>query len=99
MQRQKTLLSYLKKPSPEDQSSGDNTINGRKFPSKNAVPNSSTIDLKEEILGIETPPEKVPLPFNNGDNSSVFSSIMHKFNREKPRYHFLLFSIYVFDCL
>lgn len=92
MQRQKTLLSYLKKPSPEDQSSGDNTINGREFLSKNAVP----IDLKEEILGTETPPEKVPLPFNNGHKSSVFSSIKHKFSREKPRYHFLLFRIFNF---
>lgn len=81
MQRPKTLLSYLKKPSPEDQSSGDNTINGREFLSKNAVP----IDLKEEVLGTETPPEKVPLPFNNGHKSSVFSSIKHKFSREKPR--------------
>ncbi|XP_055825001.1 DNA mismatch repair protein MSH7 isoform X2 [Solanum dulcamara] len=92
MQRQKTLLSYLKKPAPEDQSSSDNTINGRKFQSKTAVPIFSTIDVKEEILGTETPPEKGPLPFNNRhdeNKSSVFSSIKHKFikvhSREKPR--------------
>ncbi|KAK4368411.1 hypothetical protein RND71_012203 [Anisodus tanguticus] len=98
--RQKSILSFLKKPSPEDQSSGNNTVNGRKFQSENAVavtkniPISSTIDLKEEILGTETPPEKVPrhiFPFNNGhdeNKSSVFSFIKHKFikvdSRETP---------------
>lgn len=91
MQRQKSILSFLKK----DQSSGDNTVNGRKFRSKNAVgPICSTVDLKEEILGTETPLEKVPrqiFPFNNGhdeNNSSVFSFIKHKFikvdSRENP---------------
>ncbi|KAM3394970.1 DNA mismatch repair protein MSH7 isoform X1 [Capsicum galapagoense] len=101
MQRQKSILSFLKKPSPEDQSSNYNTVNGGKFQSKNTVavakniPICSTIDLKEEILGTETLPEKVPrqiFPFNNGhdgNKSSVFSSIRHKFfkvdSREKPR--------------
>ncbi|XP_047249781.1 DNA mismatch repair protein MSH7 isoform X2 [Capsicum annuum] len=101
MQRQKSILSFLKKPSPEDQSSNYNTVNGGKFQSKNTVavakniPICSTIDLKEEILGTETLPEKVPrqiFPFNDGhdgNKSSVFSSIRHKFfkvdSREKPR--------------
>lgn len=116
MQRQKSILSFLKKPSPEDQSSNYNTVNGGKFQSKNTVavakniPICSTIDLKEEILGTETLPEKVPrqiFPFNDGhdgNKSSVFSSIRHKFfkvdSREKPRYHYCVFPIFkAFDFL
>ncbi|KAJ8568891.1 hypothetical protein K7X08_032588 [Anisodus acutangulus] len=86
MQRQKSILSFLKKPSPEDQSSGNNTVNGRKFQSENAVavtkniPISSTIDLKEEILGPETPPEKdqrlgnASVALQLGTNKSFVSS-------------------------
>nr|XP_016505221.1 PREDICTED: DNA mismatch repair protein MSH7-like isoform X1 [Nicotiana tabacum] len=84
MQRQKSILSFLKRPSSEDQSSGNNKL---KFPNQNTVPVTKNIP----ILGTETPPEKLPrqvLPFNcghDGNKSSAFSSIRHKFIREKPR--------------
>ncbi|OIT00388.1 PREDICTED: DNA mismatch repair protein MSH7 isoform X1 [Nicotiana attenuata] len=87
MQRQKSILSFLKRPSSEDQSSGNNK---HKFPNQNAVPVTKSIP---DILGTETPPEKLPrqvLPFNSGhdgNKSSAFSSIRHKFIREKPRIH------------
>ncbi|XP_059638111.1 DNA mismatch repair protein MSH7 [Cornus florida] len=72
MQRQKSILSFLQKPSPENQKSGGNTFNGpqlHQFPAKQqnqnaAVANrpivSSAVDSCAEIRGTDTPPEKVP---------------------------------------
>ncbi|XP_059286682.1 DNA mismatch repair protein MSH7 isoform X3 [Lycium ferocissimum] len=73
MQRQKSILSFLKKPSPENQTSGKSQ--------------SSSIDLKDDILGTETPPEKVPPQiFHDENKSSVFSFIKHKFIKLDSRH-------------
>lgn len=95
MKRQSSILSFLKKPSPEDQRSGGATLNGNQPThlqhNKNAPPPAkcavlpSTLDLTEEPKGTDTPPEKVPrqiFPTNDDDSGtkpSVFDSIKHKF--------------------
>ncbi|CAL5339327.1 unnamed protein product [Camellia sinensis] len=72
MQRQKSILSFLQRPSPENQKNGGDALEGRRvphFPAKQhnkntVVPNqatvSSTLDSSVEIRGTDTPPEKVP---------------------------------------
>lgn len=68
MQRQKSILSFLKKPSPDDQKTGGETLTGRRMPhfppnqrSQNgAVHNQSAMDSSAEVRGTDTPPEKVP---------------------------------------
>lgn len=95
MKRQSSILSFLKKPSPEDQRSGGAAFNGHQTThlqqNKNAPPPTkatvipSSLDLTEELKGIVTPPEKVPrqiFPTNDDDSGtkpSVFDSIKHKF--------------------
>nr|GMC63448.1 DNA mismatch repair protein MSH7 isoform X1 [Ipomoea batatas] len=95
MKRQSSILSFLKKPSPEDQRSGGATLNGNQPThlqhNKNAPPPTkcavlpSTLDLTEEPKGTDTPPEKIPrqiFPTNDdgsGTKPSVFDSIKHKF--------------------
>nr|GMC58803.1 DNA mismatch repair protein MSH7 isoform X2 [Ipomoea batatas] len=95
MKRQSSILSFLKKPSPEDQRSGGATLNGNQPThlqhNKNAPPPTkcavlpATLGLTEEPKGTDTPPEKVPrqiFPTNDdgsGTKPSVFDSIKHKF--------------------
>ncbi|KAL3535766.1 hypothetical protein ACH5RR_004227 [Cinchona calisaya] len=86
MQRQKSILSFLKKPSAEKQDSGGggNTIetsSAPNFPPKhpnqndsNKAISASTIDSSaDEVRGTDTPPEKVPrqvFPVPGDENGS-----------------------------
>ncbi|XVF88507.1 hypothetical protein PTKIN_Ptkin19aG0056500 [Pterospermum kingtungense] len=89
MQRQKSILSFLQKPSPGSQAGTvAGKVNGQgasQFPSKQ---NNDGGGSSLEVTGTDTPPEKVPrrvLPTTFSENadcggsSSLFSSIMHKF--------------------
>ncbi|KAF8393339.1 hypothetical protein HHK36_021581 [Tetracentron sinense] len=76
MQRQKSILSYLQKPSSENLKS-DGMPNARRLAEQSTAP---------EIRGTDTPPEKLPrqifaanFPANDDARPSLFSSIMHKF--------------------
>ncbi|KAL6984821.1 DNA mismatch repair protein msh7 [Sarracenia purpurea var. burkii] len=72
MQRQKSILSFLQRPSPENQKCCGDTPESRrhpKFPSKQQIQDTvvanqptvaSTEDASLEIRGTDTPPEKVP---------------------------------------
>lgn len=96
MQRQQSILSFFRKPSPGNQSSGGgDSLDGRRVsqcPAKQqdqkaVIPNQTTAP---EVTGTDTPPEKVPrqiLPANVGNlkDSSPFSSIMHKFMKVDDR--------------
>ncbi|XP_050364799.1 DNA mismatch repair protein MSH7 [Argentina anserina] len=88
MQRQKSILSFFRKPSQEKSSSaaGDDDRHVNQFavkePEKKAV--GSILAPDPEVRGTDTPPEKVPrqiLPADSASlkDSSPFSSIMHKF--------------------
>lgn len=90
MQRQKSILSFFRKPSPEDSSSNAGDLaNGRRVnhfaaKEKEQKAGSSNPAPALEVRGTDTPPEKVPrqiLPENSASlrDSSPFSSIMHKF--------------------
>ncbi|KAK3210754.1 hypothetical protein Dsin_015460 [Dipteronia sinensis] len=95
MQRQKTILSFFQKPSQADSKSGgdrrDSHFLSKKQNSGATDFNKlvAAVDSSEEIRGTDTPPEKVPrqiFPANfeaneetKGGDSSLFSSIMHKF--------------------
>ncbi|CAH9131382.1 unnamed protein product [Cuscuta epithymum] len=95
MKRQASILSFLKKPSPENQRSGGAISTSHQTAhvqhNKNDLPPTkfsllpSSLDLTEELRSIETPPEKVPrqiFPTNDDDTAtkpSVFASIKHKF--------------------
>ncbi|KAK6273407.1 hypothetical protein POUND7_010490 [Theobroma cacao] len=94
MQRQKSILSFLQKPSPASQDGIGGKVKGQEasqFPSKQQNQNAAAVcGSSLEVTGTDTPPEKVPrkvLPAsfaaNTGtrDSSSMFSSIMHKFVR------------------
>ncbi|PON73319.1 DNA mismatch repair [Parasponia andersonii] len=82
MQRQRSILSFFQKPSPENQSSGGQP----------AIQVPAT-DSAAEIRGTDTPPEKVPrqiLPASHvaGEGKSgsfLFSSIKHKFTKPSER--------------
>lgn len=91
MHRQKTILSFFQKPPQADHDGG-----GRRLPTdfnKSTVP--AVVDSSADVRGTDTPPEKVPrqiLPANfkvngetNGGDSSLFSSIMHKFVKVDSR--------------
>ncbi|KAI5320446.1 hypothetical protein L3X38_040154 [Prunus dulcis] len=96
MQRQQSILSFFRKPSLGNQSSGGgDALDGRRvsqFPAtqqdqKAVIPNQTTTP---EVTGTDTPPEKVPrqiLTANVGNlkDSSPFSSIMHKFMKVDDR--------------
>lgn len=68
MQRQKSILSFLKRPAPDDKNSGGFEPEGRpahslqaEKPNQNAVVLNKARDVSdEEIRGTETPPEKLP---------------------------------------
>lgn len=88
MQRQKSILSFFRKPSPDKSTStaGDDGRGVNQFAAKEQeqkpVGSNQPPDL--EVRGTDTPPEKVPrqiLPANSASlkDSSPFSSIMHKF--------------------
>ncbi|XP_004288695.1 PREDICTED: DNA mismatch repair protein MSH7 isoform X2 [Fragaria vesca subsp. vesca] len=88
MQRQKSILSFFRKPSPEKSSTAaaDDGRRADHFAAKQqeqkAVGSNQAPDLK--VRGTDTPPEKVPrqiLTANSASlrDSSPFSSIMHKF--------------------
>lgn len=91
MQRQQSILSFFKKPSPEKQSSDAATApNGRRASQlpvtqqeqKTSVSKHTTAAL--EVTGTDTPPEKAPrqiLPVNveSLKESSPFGRIMLKF--------------------
>ncbi|KAM1508454.1 hypothetical protein ACFX10_017762 [Malus domestica] len=91
MQRQQSILSFFKKPSPEKQSSdAANAPNGRRASQlpvtqqeqKTSVSNQTTAAL--EVTGTDTPPEKAPRQILHGNveslkESSPFASIMFKF--------------------
>ena len=96
MQRQKSILSFLRRPSAEQQNSGGRAPH---FPPKHqnqigagieftkAISTSTIDDSVDDVRGTDTPPEKVPrqiFPVNDiesGSKNSLFSSIMHKFAR------------------
>ncbi|KAL6221129.1 hypothetical protein ACLB2K_008881 [Fragaria x ananassa] len=88
MQRQKSILSFFRKPSPEKSSTAAADDGRRadhlaaKEQERKAVGSNQVPDLG--VRGTDTPPEKVPrqiLPANSASlrDSSPFSSIMHKF--------------------
>ncbi|XVE54298.1 hypothetical protein DITRI_Ditri03aG0069600 [Diplodiscus trichospermus] len=91
MQRQKSILSFLQKPSPASQNGTGGEVKGQGaslFPSKQQNQKGAFGGSSLEVAGTDTPPEKVPrkvLPANFADDaetigsSSLFSSIMHKF--------------------
>lgn len=90
MQRQKSILSFFRKPSPENSSSNAGDLaNGRRLnhfaaKEKEQKACSSNPARALEVKGTDTPPEKVPrqiLPADSASlrDSSPFSSIMHKF--------------------
>ncbi|KAL0013929.1 hypothetical protein SO802_000998 [Lithocarpus litseifolius] len=70
MQRQKSILSFFQKPSPESNGSGaGNELGKRRVPAKqekqngvalNQAANDTVMDSSLEIRGTDTPPEKVP---------------------------------------
>nr|POF02689.1 dna mismatch repair protein msh7 [Quercus suber] len=70
MQRQKSILSFFQKPSPESNGSGaGNELGKRRVPAKqekqngvalNQAVNDTVMDSSLEIRGTDTPPEKVP---------------------------------------
>ncbi|GMI97714.1 MUTS homolog 7, ARABIDOPSIS THALIANA MUTS HOMOLOG 7, MUTS HOMOLOG 6-2 [Hibiscus trionum] len=90
MQRQKSIFSSFRKPSPAGQSGSAGELKCRgvsQFPSKQSQ-NSDVCGSSVEVPGIDTPPEKEPrkvLPTSfltnaeTSGSSSLFSSIMHKF--------------------
>ncbi|CAA7045758.1 unnamed protein product [Microthlaspi erraticum] len=98
MQRQRSILSFFQKPSPAKQGlvpGGDATSGGggsrftvKEGDAKGDASVRSVSKSVDEVIGIDTPPEKVPrrvLPSgfktaeSAGGASSLFSSIMHKF--------------------
>ena len=97
MQRQKSILSFFQKSSPENQSSGNRQV--PHFPAKQQSQNvqgfgqPTATDSAVEITGTDTPPEKVPrriFPASYVGNesksgSSLFASIMHKFVKPDDR--------------
>ncbi|XP_022882429.1 DNA mismatch repair protein MSH7 isoform X2 [Olea europaea var. sylvestris] len=101
MQRQKSILSFLKRPAPDDKNSGGFEPEGRpahslqaEKPNQNAVVLNKARDVSdEEIRGTETPPEKLPrqiFSVNDGESTtptrpSLFSSIKHKFMKPDTR--------------
>ncbi|XP_030954395.1 DNA mismatch repair protein MSH7 isoform X3 [Quercus lobata] len=70
MQRQKSILSFFQKPSPESNGSGvGNELGKQRVPAKqekqngvalNQAANDTVMDSSLEIRGTDTPPEKVP---------------------------------------
>lgn len=96
MQRQKSILSFLQKPSSGNQ---NGTVAGKEkghgasqFPSKQQNRSGAADSL--EVTGTDTPPEKVPRKVfatrfsdnaDAGGSSSLFSSIMHKFVKVDDR--------------
>lgn len=108
MQRQKSILSFFKKPSPENRNSGAGGAPQFSVKQQNvsASIHPTAADTVVEIRGTDTPPEKVPRQIfpasfaenEGGKGSSLFSSIMHKFvkadDREKAseRYHTVIFN-------
>ncbi|XP_030516396.2 DNA mismatch repair protein MSH7 isoform X2 [Rhodamnia argentea] len=86
MQRQKSILSFLR-PSSESQSSGlPSTQPSANHHQQNAaVPGKCAVGSSAEVRGTDTPPEKVPrqiLRSSDEDGGpSLFSSIMRKFGR------------------
>ena len=97
MQRQKSILSFLKKPSPASQNGTGGKIKGQgasQFPSKQQSQNGDVGGSSLEVTGTDTPPEKVPRKVFSasfaanaeaGGSSSLFSSIMHKFMKVEDR--------------
>ncbi|GMN50500.1 hypothetical protein TIFTF001_019655 [Ficus carica] len=97
MQRQKSILSFFQKSSPENQSSGNQQV--PQFLAKQQSQNvqgfgqPTATDSAVEITGTDTPPEKVPrriFPASYVGNesksgSSLFASIMHKFVKPDDR--------------
>uniref|UniRef100_A0A803NYY0 DNA mismatch repair proteins mutS family domain-containing protein n=1 Tax=Cannabis sativa TaxID=3483 RepID=A0A803NYY0_CANSA len=82
MQRQKTIFSFFQKPAPVNPSSGSQLVS--------QVP---VTESALEIKGTDTPPEKVPRQIfpasyvanESKTDSSLFSSIMHKFVKPTER--------------
>ncbi|CAN8258263.1 unnamed protein product [Cochlearia groenlandica] len=93
MQRQRTISSFFQKPSPATKGldSGDPTSGGGDAANRDSPVRSGERFVSkyvDDVVGIDTPPEKVPrrvLPSgfkpaeSAGGASSLFSNIMHKF--------------------
>ncbi|KAK6941539.1 DNA mismatch repair protein MutS, connector domain [Dillenia turbinata] len=94
MQRQRSILSFFQKPSPENQPPSDPfLLSGPRFTQFPVNQHQQQQTLGDvEVRGTDTPPEKVPrqiLPEkftrnhdsvnSNSNGSSLFSSLMHKF--------------------
>ncbi|XP_031387597.1 DNA mismatch repair protein MSH7 [Punica granatum] len=91
MQRQKSILSFLRPPTG-DRSSGSENPSAKRLPAQRHEQSAngsgqstaaSAMDSSLEVRGTDTPPEKVPRPIfpqkSANGGSSLFSSIMHKF--------------------
>ncbi|XP_047320706.1 DNA mismatch repair protein MSH7 [Impatiens glandulifera] len=100
MHRQKSILSFLKKPAPDNQKRDDGigcTLDRLRVPhipksishsisGESQLSSISSIDSPFEVRGTDTPPEKVPRPiFSDKTTSSLFSSIKHKFAKVDNR--------------
>jgi len=85
MNRQKSILSFFHKTSPENRTSASAQTSARDDRTVKPVVNPQL--PSDEVRGTDTPPEKVPrqiLPANYTANtknsgSCLFESIMHKF--------------------
>jgi DNA mismatch repair protein MSH6 len=89
MNRQKSILSFFHKTSPENRTSGGAQSSAPSFQQTDRNVNTvvNPPPPADDVRGTDTPPEKVPrkvLPANfasnaNNSGSSLFESIMHKF--------------------
>lgn len=93
MQRQKSILSFLRPPAGNRSSVGGSPSspqlstkergNSTAASGQSAAAAASALDSAMEVRGIDTPPEKVPRQIfpskSPNGGSSLFSSIMHKF--------------------
>ncbi|GAU17462.1 hypothetical protein TSUD_143160 [Trifolium subterraneum] len=89
MNRQKSILSFFHKSTPENRTSGaaQSSIPSFQQADRNIKTVVNPPPPADDVRGTDTPPEKVPrkvLPANfasntNNSGSSLFESIMHKF--------------------
>ncbi|MCI20734.1 DNA mismatch repair protein MSH7-like [Trifolium medium] len=89
MNRQKSILSFFHKTSPENRTSGaaQSSVPSFQQTDRNIKTVVNPPPPADDVRGTDTPPEKVPrkvLPPNfasnaNNSGSSLFESIMHKF--------------------
>ncbi|XP_061366489.1 DNA mismatch repair protein MSH7 [Gastrolobium bilobum] len=87
MNRQKSILSFFEKTTPENRSSGGRRAPASSVQQANPATFNQPPSSADDVRGTDTPPEKVPrqlLPASfaqkeNNFGPSLFESIMHKF--------------------